>query len=259
MNILDEYVKKYPNPQNIIDIFEGEWACSFNEFKDIKTSPGFADLSNDDRINWAVEKLGAIEGKTVLELGPLEAVHTYMISKKGVKEVIAIEANQRAFLKCLCIKEIMDIKNAKFLLGDFHEYLEKCTRRYDIVFASGVLYHSTKPIELIKNISKATDKVFIWSMYYDKKIINNRIDLKKNFSSLKKLKYDGEKYYYSEHHYEQGLNIKYFCGGSNTSSIWLTKDSILKALEKNGFRKISINFDEPNHQNGPSIGICAER
>lgn len=58
--------------------------------------------------------LGAFVGKTRLELVPLEGGHSYMLQKMGVKKIIAIEANSRAFLKCLCIKEIFDLNKVEF-------------------------------------------------------------------------------------------------------------------------------------------------
>ena len=74
---------------------------------DLKSTPGFAQLFEDDRILWDEEKLGKFLSKRVLELGPLEGAHTYMLQQLGAKEIISIESNKRAFLKCLIIKNIL--------------------------------------------------------------------------------------------------------------------------------------------------------
>ena len=50
--------------------------------------------------------------------------HSYMLQKAGAHSVTAIESNSRAFLKCLCVKEICNLKNVKFMLGDCVEYLQ---------------------------------------------------------------------------------------------------------------------------------------
>lgn len=86
---------------------------------------------------------------TVLELGPLEAGHTYMLEKMGARSIVAVEANSRAYLKCLIVKELFELKRAKFLLGDFVAYLKNNTRHFDLCLASGVLYHMQNPAELL--------------------------------------------------------------------------------------------------------------
>ncbi|WP_204313559.1 hypothetical protein, partial [Klebsiella michiganensis] len=58
-------------------------------------------LYDDARIAWLVSSVGGLQGLDVLELGPLEASHTAMLLAAGAKSVLAIEANQLAFLRCL--------------------------------------------------------------------------------------------------------------------------------------------------------------
>ena len=53
----------------------------------------------------------------MLELGPLEGAHTYMLDRAGASEVVAIEGNTRAFLKCLITKELLSMPSARFLVG----------------------------------------------------------------------------------------------------------------------------------------------
>ena len=65
-----------------------------------------------------------MDGFRILELGPLEGAHTYQLEKLGAAEIVAIEANKEAFLKCLIIKELAQLERARFLLGDFVTYLE---------------------------------------------------------------------------------------------------------------------------------------
>jgi hypothetical protein len=69
-----------------------------------------------------------------------------MLQRMNAKKIVSIEANTRAFLKCLCIKEIFNLDCVKFKLGDFIQFLEKTNSKFDLVFASGVLYHMLEPI-----------------------------------------------------------------------------------------------------------------
>ena len=61
----------------------------------------------------------------------------------------AIEANTRAYLKCLIAKELLDMSRLGFLLGDFMEYLRGDPDHVDVCFASGVLYHVPNPVETL--------------------------------------------------------------------------------------------------------------
>ena len=45
-----------------------------------------------------------VDGRRVLELGPLEGGHSYMLQRAGAARVLAIEANTRAFLKFYAIR-----------------------------------------------------------------------------------------------------------------------------------------------------------
>lgn len=259
MKILDAYVLNEPSNQNILDIFKGEWSSQLPDKLGLVTQPGRARLFEDVRVAWAEEVLGDFTDWKILELGPLEGGHSYMLQNKGAKKVVSIEANTRAFLKCLCIKEIFKLDRVEFMLGDFISFLRKDNQQYDLVFASGVLYHMDEPVELLKLISKVSDKIFIWTHYYDERIISNRRDLAHKFSPARLFEYEGVSYEYSRQSYKGDLKWKGFCGGPKPISKWLKKDSIIKALRQYGFADIDTNFDDDNHPNGPAFAICAKR
>jgi Protein of unknown function (DUF1698) len=259
MDTIDAYMTNAPSKQNVIDLFKGEWSSKLPSEFGLSTQPATAGLFEDGRVDWAEQTFGSFRNWKVLELGPLEAGHSYMFQKRGASKIISIEANTRAFLKCLCIKEILELTQVEFKLGDFMPYLRADTERYDMVFASGVLYHMEEPVELLKLISKVTDKVFIWTQYYDSAIIGGRNDLREKFSPLSAFEYDGAVYQGSTQAYKEALNWSGFCGGPKPISKWLTKKSITDALTRYGFADISINFDALDHQNGPAMAICARK
>jgi len=258
-DILDAYVLTEPTDQNVLDIFEGQWSSQLPDKYGLVTRPGLARLFEDDRVVWTEQTLGKFSDWKILELGPLEGGHSYMFQNKGAKKVISIEANSRAFLKCLCIKEILELDKVEFKLGDFVAYLENDDSKYDLVFASGVLYHMEEPIQLLKLISEVSDRLFIWTHYYDQEVISNREDLRRKFSPLSSFEYDGVSYEYSTQAYQDSLEWTGFCGGSKPTSKWLTRDSIMRALEQYGYNDIQINFDHLDHQNGPAFALCARR
>lgn len=259
IKIQDKYILNEPSGQNIIDIFKGEWSSKFPEGKNLITEPGTAQLFEDPRVIWAENILGSFHQSAILELGPLEGGHSFMFEERGAMKVTAIEANTHAFLKCLCVKEIFNLKNVEFKLGDFMSYLHHNSESFDLIFASGVLYHMKDPLQLLKLIAKATNKVFIWTHYFDKSIISLNPDIAHKFSDLCSVDYEGETFFYSTQSYKKALNWKGFCGGPATDSIWLTRDSILKALSLFGFVNIVIGFEQLDHINGPAFALCASK
>ncbi len=259
MSILDSYTSKAPTPQNILDIFAGEWSSCLPAGCGLVTAPGHAALFEDVRIEWAAATLGGLEGKTCLELGPLEAGHSYMMQRMGAKRITAIEANSRAFLKCLCIKEIFNLSQVELRYGDFRAFFAENDARYDTIIASGVLYHMLDPLQIIKQMSQLTDQLYMWTHYYDAAIINARSDLRPKFRKLEDVEVDGLHLQWIEQSYDSALSWNGFCGGSAPTSRWLTRESILDYLKSCGYNRLDISFEAQDHPNGPSFAVCAQR
>ena len=259
MNILDAYLTKAPSLQNIIDIFSGEWSSRMPAGSNLIAMPGFAGLFEDARIDWAAEILGGFADKTCLELGPLEGGHSYMMQRMGAKKIISIEANSRAFLKCLCIKEIFHLDKVEFRYGDFRNFFAENSDHYDILIASGVLYHMLDPLLLIKQMSQVSDHLLIWTHYYDASVINARSDLRPKFGRLRDVEKDSARYQWVDYSYDSALSWKGFCGGSAPTSRWLTRESIVNYIRANGYNRIDISFEAKDHPNGPSFAVCAQR
>jgi hypothetical protein len=258
-SILDSYVKSAPNVQNALDIFKGEWASKLpSPFADLDA--GSSELFNDARVTWLAEKIGGAVDRSVLELGPLEGGHTYMFEKLGASEIVAIEANTRAFLKCLIIKELFDLKRARFLCGDFVEYLRQEKATFQICFASGVLYHMQNPVELIALLAEhCSEHLFLWTHYYDASVILPSPPLAAKFNGSRQNDYKGFTHTLYRQEYQSALNFAGFCGGSAPTSCWMAKADIVRCLEYFGFEVVATEFDHPDHPNGPAIAFLAKR
>ena len=169
--IYDAMVTSAPSPQHDVDIFAGDW---MSELPLPGVKSGWNKLFVDDpRLKWVSDVCHGLAGSDILELGPYEGGHTFALEKAyGAASVTAVEANPRAFLRCLIAKNLLDMKNSRFLLGDFTEYLKNTDKSYDLIFASGVLYHMTKPAELLELISGKARRVFLWTHVYDEALIS---------------------------------------------------------------------------------------
>ncbi|HQZ39448.1 MAG TPA: class I SAM-dependent methyltransferase [Vicinamibacterales bacterium] len=257
-SILDAYCHAAPGPQNALDVFAGEWASRLPPPHDTLRA-GEALLFEDTRLQWAIDHLGGVRGQRVLELGPLEGGHTYMLDRSGAAEVLAIEANTRAFLKCLVIKEIMGLPSSRFVCGDFVSYLRATTDRFDVVVASGVLYHMVHPVEVIARIASISNAVYLWTHYYDEAVLGASPATAHRMVDGQDVVHDGFGHRLHKHEYLTALNQAGFCGGSRPFAYWLTRDDILGALRHFGLTRVETSFEQPDHPNGPAFSVVARR
>ena len=251
-------MRSAPCDQNAIDIFAGDWTSGFAPtWGELKA--GRLPLFADPRIAWAIEQVSGVQGKRVLELGPLEGGHTYMIESSGAASILSIEANTRAYLRCLIAKEIMGLQRSRFVCGDFTMFLRGTDQRFDFVVASGVLYHQIDPIQVIADIARVAPAVAIWTHYYDADLIARNPAVANRVTRSVEAETAGFKHQRYKYTYGSALDWSGFCGGSHPCANWLSRADILGALKHFGFRSLTIGFDTPDHENGPAFAIIARK
>lgn len=256
MNISNEHVKSFPDEKQSIELFAGEWSTVL-PFDNVEHLSGHADLLNDHRLDLISEKIGGFSGKRILELGPLEGAHTCKMSSEGASNILAIESNTRAFLRCLILKNLLDYGNCKFLLGDFDQYLDQSNCKFDFALACGVLYHCINPVKTIVNLTKVADSIGFWSHYFEKDIARKLYGDRFDFSG-KILEHEGVKGVCYTQQYREALNNKGFCGGMNSYTRWMDFSSWQDVLAQVGF-DFEILAHSTNHPNGPEFTAIAKR
>jgi hypothetical protein len=167
-------------------------------------------------------------------------------------------------LRCLIAKNYLSL-DAKFLLGDF-EKIDFSSQSYDLIMASGVLYHLKDPIAFLKRASISAQRMFIWTHYFEPDLSKWNPSLS---GLLEKGKWDyknpiikkigSDNYRYVNQLYGDALGWSGFCGGTDVYSRWIFKEDLLKLLRQLGFSKIEIAFDALDHPNGPSFCIYCEK
>jgi hypothetical protein len=252
---IDACVAHSPAPQSTIDILDG-WVSILPAELGANTG-GFAPLFADDRASWAINRLGGVKEASVLELGPLEGGHTYMLDRAGAKNITAIEGNKRCYLKCLITKELLGMDSASLLLGNFVSWLEENRQRFDVIWATGVLYHMTEPLKLLRLLADRTDRIHIWTHFYPDDYWPDPLPLP--LTSIEDREFEGEKVRHYLRSYMGAESTPAYCGGVYSGSAWLRRSDILRELEKFGFSKIEIAFETPFTGNGPSFALVAKR
>ncbi len=256
-DVLNHYVATLPTQQNAIDSVPG-WTGAMPPETGLHA--GTSHLYADNRIAWLLQSCFQVAGKTVLELGPLEGFHTYMLDRAGAASVEAIEANTLAYVRCLITKEVLKLARASFFLGDFAKWLENTEKRYDLLVASGVLYHSHDPVRLLELICEKSSAVYLWTHYFDDSAMPRDDRRRVPFSEAVETRIShGVAVRLYERSYYKAWRDPSFCGGMQDRHFWIDRADILNLLAAMGFGRVVIAHEEPDHVNGPSFSIFAER
>ena len=248
---------RYPSPQTAVDIFAGKWASDLSKVCPV-VGTGQADLFvGDGRPIQAAKTLGnkdgRLDGMCILELGSLEGAHSYQLERLGAASIVGIETNVDAFLKCLIVKEILNLQHTHFKFGDALEFLTKTEDRFDIVFCSGVLYHMRDPVTLIKAICNVTNKCFVWTHYYNDECGNNDGKRAKRHVNV-----SGFDTVYYELEYPDVQNGT-FLGGNDNVRAWMTRDDVMCCFKYFGLNEIFLLGDVPLNPAGAHLSFAASR
>jgi hypothetical protein len=183
-----------------------------------------------------------------------------MLEKAGASQVIAVEANKDAYLKCLTVKELFRLGKCSFLCGDALEYLRSTEEQFDVCWCAGILYHMIEPVELISLISQRASRLYMWTHYYDADKLPDGDPKSRPFANKRVShdSYDGHSFELHRHEYGVGYRLRGFWGGTRPYSNWLTLDGILGALSHFGWRDIRTQF-EAEHPHGPAVNLVAVR
>ncbi len=253
----ESYVTSAPSAQNAVDTLGGSWVGTFPDAFQLRA--GQIPLHDDTRIAWLVESLGgSLEAMDVLELGPLEASHTAMLLEAGAATVLAIEANRRAYLRCLVAKEIRSLHDASFLLGNFVPFLEAETRRWPLIVASGVLYHMTDPLRLLELLAARTDRLFLWTHVVDNAAMPEGDPRRAAIQAREAHVWRDMTVTLHRRPYG-AMSDPAFCGGPEDGPRWMERQDLLAILQRLGFDSIAVSHEAPDHPAGPALCLLAQR
>lgn len=249
-----KFTRQEPSDQNALDIFRGRWACDLSGLVP-GTRAGGTNLFEDPRISEHLLRrfagpAGDLAGQRVLEIGPLEGAHTYQLERLGAT-VTAVEANTEAYLKCLIVKEILQLSQARFLYGDAVEYLRReDIGRFDLIVCCGVLYHLADPAELISLLAAKTDRVYLWTHYE----MNAGNAHQRGTTIVRK----GESYTYHERD-NSDRKLSNYWGGNRAVSVRMTRSDIFRCFRAEGLTEVEVHEDNEHHPGGPALGVSIWR
>jgi Methyltransferase domain len=252
----ETYESRAPAPQNAIDAVPG-WNSMFPA--EYGVVAGNRVHFQDERMVWAADRFGDLTGKNVLELGPLDGAHTYQLHQRGAN-VVAVEANKGAFLRCLITKEIVGLTRANYLLGDCVKFLEENEKRYDLIVACGVLYHMPDPARFLEAVASRTDALYLWTVYFDDSPLPEGDPRAHGFAQTREIReFKGKTLTLYRRNYS-GVHTKAdFSGGIYDNPRWMIRPDILSALELLGFSSLEIEHDVATDQVMRTFSVFARR
>ena len=245
-----------PHPQNAVDLFAGSWSSRLPPEAGA-VEAGKVPLHGDNRVQWAFEQLGSVGGKKALEIGPLEAAHTYMLEKAGAREIISVEANGAAWLRCLIVKELAGLHRSRFLLGDAVRYLEQTRDVFDFGLACGVLYHLVEPLRFLRLMAERCERFFIWTHIYDPAWVAAHPEFAHKFGPAHVGEESGFRTELRVFAYAEALAWTGFCGGGETHALWLTRAELLRAVAHFGCEVVASKDEE--HPFSPALWLALRR
>lgn len=256
-----EFAVEAPNPQQTLDIFHDQWITAFPDELDVKAGwVNHFDPVVDTRVPWADGVIpGGIRGKSILELGPFEGYHTAMFQEFGARSVTSVEASRTAYLKCLVVKQVMGL-DAEILYGDVPAFLAALHEDFDVVWASGILYHQAEPVQFLEAVASHGRYVFLHTHFYDESTIS-KLGIRSRFDARHNeiVEWRGRSMQLHRYEYETDTSQGVFAGGPRTYAMWLEKDDIEFILREMGFSHIEVGVVDYDNPAGPGMFLLAAR
>lgn len=251
----DRYAIAPPAPELIAGLFDDQWVSALPGIPS-----GDVPLFEDSRITWALDLAGGVEGRRVLELGPLEGGHSYMLQNAGAAEVVAPEANSLCYLKCLLVQQLFGLDRVKFEFGNFVPWLDTTEDTFDLVVAAGVLYHLADPVPVLDKLCRMTSQVYLWTHFVDLDAVpTTDRRYKRWFVGVEEHEYAGRTYPLHRRVYKKNpTSDPKFIGGVHTTTAWIEKQTILDVFKAHGF-DVQVAHEDSANRSGPCASFFATR
>jgi phospholipid N-methyltransferase len=225
------------------------WVTTFHHKGKVFGASRFVYSDLNERI-FDLNQVYRVKDKSILEIGPFEGGNTKQLFDLGAKKITAIEANEEFYLKTLLVKEAFSLDALEPIIGDCNLLLDDKDRfpdkSYDLLYASGVLYHMSNPVESIRLFSRLSDTIYVNSHIASDEVPSGEwLDIDDK---------EGNSYRCRRNTYE----TKEHWGGVDRSAVWLDRESMFAAFQNLGF-KINLLEESVNTIRGNYVAFLATR
>jgi 2-polyprenyl-3-methyl-5-hydroxy-6-metoxy-1,4-benzoquinol methylase len=196
----------------------------------------------DPRITMLNETI-PLSGKSVLEVGCFEGIHTAALAQYGAN-VWGCDARIVNIAKSAVRCAFFQV-HATFFVWDVEEPLpEDQAREWDILHHIGVLYHLLDPVGHLQEIAPRIRQAILLDTHVAEEGKATATDERAGFT----------------YHYQERREVGYDCvfAGTMPTARWLRPDDLTALLKQLGFAKVD-QIELREERNGPRVLILAER
>lgn len=99
---------------------------------------------------------GTLAGRRILDVGCNEGGYTIAFGRLSALDAVGVEIRASNLEKCRYLQEVTGLSNVRFVQGDARQISPDWLGTFDIVFASGILYHLDDPFDFLRRCSEVT-------------------------------------------------------------------------------------------------------
>ena len=192
---------------------------------------------NDRRIGQFFEAFA--DARTILEPGCLEGALSFQLARRDGTQITAVDSREENLERARFVQNVLDVRNVSFVRADLEQTPLDEFGSFDAIFCSGLLYHLPRPWEFLDGVRAASRRFFLWTHYaHGDEIRNDRNG------------YRGFVYQ------EKGLADPR--SGMSEQSFFMQLPDIVERLRQNGFTRVEIIEDRPDHSPHACVTLAAE-
>lgn len=171
----------------------------------------------------------SFENLRIADLGSLEGAFAVEFAKRGA-EVVSLELREGNLVKSQFAKEVLGLDKLEFVRDDVRNFTVEKYGTFDVVLASGILYHLDVPdvFTLVENAARACTGITILDTHIgiepDESFVHNG----KTYWGWHFIEYAGEPT-------PEEVEQKNWLAIGNTKSFWLTRASLFNLMQDAGF------------------------
>ena len=124
----------------------------------IKLAPGVftaetgVEPDNDLRTKIVIDAAGGLAGKRVIDVGCNEGGFAVEFARHGAAETIGVEARKLSVRRSELVRDLLGLTDLRFVCGDVLHELARAQQPFDVVFATGILYHLARPDAALRSM-----------------------------------------------------------------------------------------------------------
>jgi SAM-dependent methyltransferase len=208
---------------------------------DVYTADTGVEPDIDLRVSAVLDATGGLAGKRVIDVGCLEGGFSVEFARHGAAEVVGVEVRKLSVRRCELVRDLLGLTNLRFVCGDVLHELARAQEPFDVVLATGILYHLAHPDAALQLMRDRCSGVLLLCTH----VANAEVASHGCSDDL--VDYVGAGGTYRGRRYsERGLEPTEATGDgdlwaswSNETSFWPLEDDLVRMIESAGFRSIT--------------------